>query len=209
MTFPYVILLLVSSLLLISSILVISAENPVHAVLYLIVVFINATLLLMFLQAEFISLILLVVYVGAIAVLFLFVVMMLNIKTQEHIDVVKILPIGLIVLITFSLETVLVIAREYGNTGIGTSQLFVPSEYIEWSKYLDGIANMDLMGQIIYTHYLYFFLMSGMILLVAMIGAITLTMSNRAFKRQHIYQQVARNNGVATFMLHNRRSFIQ
>ena len=163
-----------------SGLMVITARNPVHAVLFLILAFFNAAGLFVLMGAEFLAMLLVVVYVGAVAVLFLFVVMMLDIDYanmregfQRH------LPLGLIVGGILLVELLVIFA------GPGTTV---------------GVAEVDLtrsntaqLGDVIYTDYLYLFQLAGMILLVAMIGAITLTMRHReGVKRQSIALQNAR-----------------
>jgi NADH-quinone oxidoreductase subunit J len=169
----------------VSAMLVISARNPVHAVLFLILAFINAAGLFVLMGAEFVALILVIVYVGAVAVLFLFVVMMLDI------DVVRIregflryLPIGALVGLILLLELILVL----GATSM------TPEMTPAFSASAAGdITNTQAIGRILYTHYVYFFLAAGMILLVAMIGAIVLTLRPRVdIKRQDVGRQVAR-----------------
>ena len=163
-----------------SGIMVITARNPVHAVLFLILSFFNAAGLFVIMGAEFLAMLLVVVYVGAVAVLFLFVVMMLDIDYadmregfQRH------LPIGGIVGLILLVELVLIFS------GPGTTIGIAPIEAAR--------SNTAQLGDVIYTDYLYLFQLAGMILLVAMIGAITLTMRHReGVKRQSIAAQNAR-----------------
>lgn len=163
-----------------SGLMVITARNPVHAVLFLILAFFNAAGLFVLMGAEFLAMLLVVVYVGAVAVLFLFVVMMLDIDYanmregfQRH------LPLGLIVGGVLLVE-LLVIFSGPGTT-IGVAEVDLTR------------SNTAQIGDVIYTEYLYLFQLAGMILLVAMIGAITLTMRHReGVKRQSIALQNAR-----------------
>lgn len=163
-----------------SGLMVITARNPVHAVLFLILSFFNAAGLFVIMGAEFLAMLLVVVYVGAVAVLFLFVVMMLDIDYadmregfQRH------LPIGGIVGLILLVELVLIFS------GPGTTMSVAPVETTR--------SNTAQLGDVIYTDYLYLFQLAGMILLVAMIGAITLTMRHReGVKRQSISAQNAR-----------------
>ena len=159
---------------LLSAIMVISARNPVHSVLFLILSFCSSSGLLILLEAEFMAMIFIVVYVGAIAVLFLFVVMMLNIKISEVIEeVYQYLPVGGFIGIIFFLEVVLIVDNDFVPliTSNGTS-----SDYIQWSGGIDAVSNLSSLGQVLYSYYALAFLMAGIILLVAMIGAIVLTM---------------------------------
>lgn len=163
-----------------SGLMVITARNPVHAVLFLILSFFNAAGLFVIMGAEFLAMLLVVVYVGAVAVLFLFVVMMLDIDYadmregfQRH------LPIGGIVGLILLVELVLIFS------GPGTTMSVAPVETTR--------SNTAQLGDVIYTDYLYLFQLAGMILLVAMIGAITLTMRHReGVKRQSISAQNTR-----------------
>ena len=163
-----------------SGLMVITARNPVHAVLFLILAFFNAAGLFVLMGAEFLAMLLVVVYVGAVAVLFLFVVMMLDIDYanmregfQRH------LPLGLIVGGVLLVELLVIFAGP--GTTIGVAEVDLTR------------SNTAQIGDVIYTEYLYLFQLAGMILLVAMIGAITLTMRHReGVKRQSIALQNAR-----------------
>lgn len=175
--------------------MVIRAKNPVHSVLFLILVFCNSSALLVLLGLDFFAMILLVVYVGAIAVLFLFVVMMLNIKVAEiHENVLRYLPVGGIIGLIFLLEIFLIVDNE-------TIPLFEPAtlqaNYFSYTAYATKIqswTNIESIGNLLYTTYFVLFLISSLILLVAMIGAIVLTMHKTAkVKRQDVFQQNAIN----------------
>jgi NADH:ubiquinone oxidoreductase subunit 6 (subunit J) len=246
-----------SSIALISGVMVIRSKNPVHSVLFLILVFCNAAGLLILLDLDFFAMIFLVVYVGAIAVLFLFVVMMLNIKLAEiHENVLRYLPIGGLIGLIFLFEVLLVVDNDlipvlsvspalmesntlfsfsellsykikglsillnpnisYGeylkdlenlNGGLFTStgtfgssmltefpirdfQSFNYLSYTQWPSKIENITNIEALGQIIYTYYFYFFIVASLILLIAMIGAIVLTMhKGMNVKRQEVYEQ--------------------
>jgi len=204
MTFELTLFYFFSGIALFSAIMVISARNPVHSVLFLILVFCNSAGLLILLEAEFLALIFIVVYVGAIAVLFLFVVMMLNVKITEIQDeVLQYLPIGGLIGIVFLLEIILIIDGDFVS-------LINPSAenpvYIDWFAQVDPITNIQTLGNVLYTDYVLFFLLAGVILLVAMVGAIVLTMSTRSsVRRQFIYQQVARDFDNAVFLVTNKK----
>ena len=180
--------------------MVISARNPVHSVLFLILVFCNAAGLLILLEAEFLALLFIVVYVGAIAVLFLFVVMMLNVKISEVQDeVLQYLPIGGLIGIVFLLEIFLIIEGDFVSL-LNTNN--ISPEYINWFSNKDSISNIQTLGDVLYTDYVIFFLLAGVILLIAMVGAIVLTMSTRtSLRRQFIYQQVSRDFENAVFLV--------
>lgn len=168
-----------------SGVMVVSSRNPVHSVLFLILAFFNAAGLFVLLGAEFIAMILVVVYVGAVAVLFLFVVMMLDINFVElRQGFMKYLPIGLLIGLVIFLELFFVV----------TSWAIAP-ELITAAPTPDAaeITNTHALGALLYTRYVYLFQAAGIILLIAMIGAIVLTLRTReGVKRQRISEQLAR-----------------
>ena len=166
-----------------SALMVISAKNPVHSVLFLILSFVNASGLFVLLGAEFLAMILVVVYVGAVAVLFLFVVMMLDInfvKLRE--GFLQYLPFGALLGIVLIIELgILFLTKSFSENSLTN---FVKSPKI------NEIENTKLIGQVLYTDYFYLFQISGLILLVAMVGSITLTLRDRGkVKRQNISSQ--------------------
>ena len=179
-----------SLLSLISGLFVILSKNPVHSVLFLILVFCSSAGLLLLLDIEFLAMIFLVVYVGAIAVLFLFVVMMLNIKILEITEgFFKYLPISFFVGIIFLIEILLIIKK------LGFNDLLY-NNYVLFDFYLfyKIVNNIQLLGELLYFDYFLLFLISSVILLVAMIGSIILTLNQKLIiKRQNIYTQLARN----------------
>jgi len=180
-----------------SSALVITVKNPVHAVLFLILSFIASAGLLFLLEIEFISLIFIVVYVGAIAVLFLFVVMMLDIKiTESDKNYLKYFPIGSFLGLAFFGEILFIIFNNFeSNPQESTIQHF------NWSEFVDYTTNVQALGQVLYTTYFLYFLLAGIILLVAMLGAIVLTLTfDRKVKTQTIYRQVSRDFNNAIFV---------
>lgn len=187
---------LFSSFALLSGIMVIQARNPVHSVLFLILVFFNAAGLLLMLGLDFFAMIFLVVYVGAIAVLFLFVVMMLNVKLAEINEKrLRYLPIGGLLAFLFLLEIFLIVDNDLiPLTEIWTASLLTsPPTYTQWSQMVNTITSIESIGLLIYTYYFLFFLLASLILLVAMIGAIVLTMHKGVnIKRQQIFQQNTR-----------------
>jgi NADH-quinone oxidoreductase subunit J len=168
-----------------SAFMVIAAKNPVHSVLYLILAFVNAAGLFVMMGAEFLAMILIVVYVGAVAVLFLFVVMMLDVDFAElKQGALQYLPIGLLIGGIFIAELLLVVGAWVIGPGV-TKAIVAPIPA--------GISNTEALGLVLYTKYIYFFQAAGMILLVAMIGAIVLTLQHKArVRRQSIAEQVAR-----------------
>jgi len=168
-----------------SAFMVIAARNPVHSVLYLILAFVNAAGLFVMMGAEFLAMILIVVYVGAVAVLFLFVVMMLDVDFAElKQGALQYLPIGLLIAGIFLAELFLVVGAWV--IGPGVPQAIV-------SPIPGNISNTEAIGLVLYTQYVYFFEVAGMILLVAMVGAIVLTLQHRErVRRQIIAVQNAR-----------------
>ncbi len=176
-----------------SAFMVIASKNPVHSVLFLILTFVNAAGLFLMMGAEFLAMILVVVYVGAVAVLFLFVVMMLDVDFAELREgFLQYLPIGALIGVIFLVELVLVVATWTVNPGLiqaPTAQV-IPAG--------DELTNTAALGRVLYTQYFYFFQAAGLILLVAMIGAIVLTLRERlGVKRQDISEQVARTQATA------------
>ena len=171
-----------------SALMVISAKNPVHSVLFLILTFFNAAGLFLLTGAEFLAMILLVVYVGAVAVLFLFVVMMLDVDFAElRSGVMRYAPIGLLVGIVLAVELVVYVGgTAISDTAKGAVSLPIPA--------LTERTNTAALGDVLYSNYIYFFQLSGLVLLVAMIGAIVLTLRHRTHvRRQDISTQVARS----------------
>jgi NADH-quinone oxidoreductase subunit J len=170
------------------------SRNPVHSVLFLILTFVNASGLFMLAGAEFLALILIVVYVGAVAVLFLFVVMMLDIDFAElRRGILQYMPIGAVIGIILLLELLLVggsfvVAPQVASTSV------VP---------IDGsVENTRALGQVLYTRYIYVFQAAGGVLLVAMIGAIVLTLQHKTgVKRQDAYKQSSRKRSEAVELI--------
>jgi NADH-quinone oxidoreductase subunit J len=170
-----------------SAVMVISARNPVHSVLFLILAFFNAAGLFVLIGAEFIAMILVVVYVGAVAVLFLFVVMMLDISfTELRQGFLQYLPIGALVGVVLLAELLTVLTGWLISPNVQSART-APTPPIE------QITNTDAIGRILYTDYIYLFQGAGMVLLIAMIGAIVLTLRSReGVKKQRISEQLAR-----------------
>ena len=172
--------------------MVITARNPVHSVLFLILTFVNAAGLFLLAGAEFLAMILLVVYVGAVAVLFLFVVMMLDVDFAElKSGALRYAPIGALVGLILAAELI-VVAGGYA---------FSPELASTVAKPMPDLAtrsNTAALGDILYTDYIYFFQIAGLVLLVAMVGAIVLTLRHKeGVKRQDISAQVARTPATA------------
>jgi NADH-ubiquinone oxidoreductase chain 6 len=181
-----------SSLALVSGLMVVRAKNPVHSVLFFILVFCNTSGLLILLGLDFFAMIFLVVYIGAIAVLFLFVVMMLNMKIAEiHEKVLRYLPVSGIIGLIFWWEMFFILDNDYIPllpTCISTTSL----RYTVYAGEIQSWTNLETLGNLLYTYYFVWFLVSSLILLVAMIGAIVLTMHRTTrVKRQDVFRQNA------------------
>jgi NADH-quinone oxidoreductase subunit J len=186
---------LFASICVASAFMVIAAKNPVHSVLFLILAFVNAAGLFVLLGAEFLAMILVVVYVGAVAVLFLFVVMMLDVDFAElRQGFLQYLPVGGLVGVIFLAELLLVV----GSWAIGPG---IPTTIT--AKIPTDIPNTQALGLVLYTRYVYYFEAAGVVLLVAMIGAIVLTLRHKPnVKRQNISDQVARTKETAIEIRH-------
>ena len=167
-----------------SAFMVISSRNPVHSVLFLILAFVNAAGLFLLMGAEFLAMLLVVVYVGAVAVLFLFVVMMLDVDFAElRQGFLQYLPVGALVGVAVLIELVMVVG----------AWTVAPHKIAPASPVTSGVSNTAALGRVLYTDYVYFFQAAGFILLTAMIGAIVLTLHHKVgVKRQNIADQVAR-----------------
>jgi len=173
-----------------SAVLVIVSRNPVHSVLYLILAFVNASGLFILMGAEFLGMMLIVVYVGAVAVLFLFVIMMLDVDFVELREgFLEYLPIGLVIGAIFLVELLLVAGGWVINPGaVKQITAAIPT----------NVSNTEALGLVLYTKYIHYFQIAGMVLLVAMIGAIVLTLRHKAkVKRQDINVQNARTPELA------------
>ena len=173
-----------------SAVMVIVSRNPVHSVLFLILAFVNASGLFVLMGAEFLGMVLIFVYVGAVATLFLFVIMMLDVDfTELRSGFLEYLPIGLVIGGIFLCELLLVSGGWVINAGVARSiTAAIPN----------NVSNTEALGLVLYTRYIYYFEIAGMVLLVAMIGAIVLTLRHKAnVKRQDINVQNARTPELA------------
>jgi NADH-quinone oxidoreductase subunit J len=180
----------------VSGVLVIFARNAVHSVLWLILAFFSAAGLFVLLGAEFVAMILLIVYVGAVAVLFLFVVMMLDVDFAAlRAGMGKLLPIGLLVAVVILVQLGFVFgAWEVSDAALGQRAAVAPAP--------DAIDNTTALGMLIYTKYVFLFQMAGLVLLVAMVGAIVLTLRKRVHvKRQDVLEQMYRDPKAAVHLV--------
>jgi NADH-quinone oxidoreductase subunit J len=173
-----------------SAFMVIASRNPVHSVLFLILTFVNAAGLFVLLGAEFLAMILVVVYVGAVAVLFLFVVMMLDVDFVElRQGFLNYLPVGGLVGLIFLVELVLILGIAVINPGAQKAIV---------TPITAGVSNTEALGLVLYTRYVYFFEAASLVLLVAMIGAIVLTLRHKPnARRQNVRAQNARTKETA------------
>lgn len=176
-----------AAIMLASALAVVTARNPVHAVFFLILAFFNAAALFVLLGAEYIAMTLVIVYVGAVAVLFLFVVMMLNINIEKMREgMMRYLPLGMLVAGVLLAEILFLLLTSLGGSG----------KVLAAAKPLPDAAihnNAQAIGLVLYTDYALLFQLAGLILLVAMIGAIVLTLRHRAgVRRQNIVKQLSR-----------------
>jgi NADH-quinone oxidoreductase subunit J len=177
---------LLSAVIVVSALAVISARSPVHSVLFLIAAFFSAAGLFVLMGAEFLAMLLVIVYVGAVAVLFLFVVMMLDVDFAALKEgFTRYLPLGALVAGGLVVEMVIVAmaVAQTGAAGKHTAPMAAAAH----------VSNAETIGRVLYTDYIYYFQAAGLVLLVAMIGAIVLTLKHRpGVKRQSIADQVAR-----------------
>ena len=168
------------------------ARNPVHSVLWLILAFFAAAGLFVLLGAEFVAMLMLIVYVGAVAVLFLFVVMMLDVDFAElRAEMAKLLPVGLLIALVLLVQLGFVFGGwEISDQAMGMRSAVTPPP--------EQVENTAALGMLIYTHYVFLFELAGLVLLVAMIGAIVLTLRKRAWvKRQNVLEQMYRDPKLA------------
>ena len=193
-----------SIIAIVSAIMVTASKNTVHSVFFLILDFISISCLFLMIGAEFLGMIMLIVYVGAVAVLFLFVVMMLNVAQQKNQwfaseDSSKHIPVGLIISTLIFVELIIVVGGwKY------KPDMFDINNSIETAK----VSNTHSLGQVLYTDYIHVFQISGMILLVAMIGAIVLTFRKRAgVKTQSYIKQISRerSDGVSVLNVESNK----
>jgi len=191
MTLPLFFFYVFSIIAVASALMVIASRNPVHSVLFLILTFVNAAGLFMLAGAEFLALILIVVYVGAVAVLFLFVTMMLDVDfASMRQGMLQYAPIGLVVGVILLLELLLVAGSFVLSPEVAATAV-VPID--------SGVQNTEALGRLIYTRYVFLFQGAGAVLLVAMIGAIVLTLRHKSgVRRQDVFKQTARTRAEAT-----------
>ncbi|HEV2747943.1 MAG TPA: NADH-quinone oxidoreductase subunit J [Allosphingosinicella sp.] len=183
---------LFATVVIVAAVMTIASRNPVHSVLWLILAFFNAAGLMLVAGAEFIAMLLVIVYVGAVAVLFLFVVMMLDVDFAElRAGFARYLPFGLLLALVFLGEIIFYVVVRWSEGAVAVAARAAPVD--------PNVPNIEALGTILYTRYLYIFEGAGLILLVAMIGAIVLTHRTRGGTRpQNISAQVRRRPQDAT-----------
>ena len=182
-----------SSLLLINAFLTISVKNSIYSALFLILTFLMATGLLFLLEIEFLALIFVIIYVGAISVLFLFVILMLNLKiTNATKDFFKYFPLLNFIGLIFLIELFLIINENYQINPYENS--FLVNISINWLDKIDAISDIEVLGQILYTHYIIQFLLAGSILLIAVLGSVALTITKKSknYRTQNSFRQISR-----------------
>ncbi|WP_322517264.1 NADH-quinone oxidoreductase subunit J [Rhodopseudomonas palustris] len=190
MSMPVLFFYLYAGAAIAAAVMVVFARNPVHSALFLILVFVNAAGMFVLMGAEFLAMILIVVYVGAVAVLFLFVIMMLDVDfSRLREGFLEYLPFGLLIGFIFLAE-LLLLAGGWVITPTVTKTITAPIP--------TDVSNTEALGLVLYTRYIHYFQISGVILLVAMVGAIVLTLRHKkAVKRQNIPEQNARTKETA------------
>lgn len=184
------------ALVIISAVMVILSKNPLYSVLFLVTSFLSSSILLFLFENEFLALFFLIIYLGAIAILFLFVVMMLDIKHRDLQTSGLYLPLGLLIGVTLFVEIQGVFLKIFSkNTNIS---ILEHNSYLNWYENLDSLLDISAIGQIFYTHYVLQILMAGLILYLAVIGVAVLTVksaNNKREKRQQsLFRQLSRKN---------------
>lgn len=184
------------ALLLVSASMVIIAKNPLHSVLFLVTSFLSSSILLFLFENEFLALFFLIIYLGAIAILFLFVVMMLDIKHRDLQTSRLYLPVGILIGFTLLIEVHGAFSKVFSkNTNMSS---YEHNSYLNWYDNLDSLSDVYVFGQIFYTHYVLQILIAGLILYLAVIGVAFLTVKS-AFRKserreQSIFRQLSRKN---------------
>lgn len=204
---------LFSSLLLFSASCVVFSTNPVIGVFHLILAFCNASGLLLLCEVEFLALAFLVVYVGAVAILFVFVIMMLNLKGSFYSFSLKqtfttfsgYLPVSFLLIFTFFFEIFALLTHGHFPFFSFPLDLAGTPSHVEWVFILDSLTHLEIFGQLLYTYFVVFFLLTGFILILALVGPIALTTKNVSgssfLKKQKVFQQLSRSVEGAVFLV--------
>jgi NADH-quinone oxidoreductase subunit J len=184
------------ALVIISAVKVIVSKNPLHSVLFLVTSFLASSILLFLFENEFLALFFLIIYLGAIAILFLFVVMMLDIKYRDLQTSRLYLPVGALVGVTLLVEIYGAFSKVFSNDT--NLSMFEHNSYVNWYDNLDALSDIYVLGQIFYTHYVLQILMAGLILYLAVIGVAFLTVKSAFAKgekrEQSLFRQLSRKN---------------
>jgi NADH-quinone oxidoreductase subunit J len=207
---PNLIFLILTFLIVICASFVIISKNPIHSLLFLVLIFILSTIIFLILDVEFIAMLFLVLYIGAIIVLFLFVVMMLNVRILELNErIISYIPISIIIILIFFILILTILRLNFiieksllENNILYITDFFFNEliffnyknmEYILFQNFINK-SNLNLIGFVLYTEYIYIFFLCGIVLLIAMIGSIILTLQNITIsKRQDYYFQTSQN----------------
>ena len=184
------------ALVIISAVKVIVSKNPLHSVLFLVTSFLASSILLFLFENEFLALFFLIIYLGAIAILFLFVVMMLDIKYRDLQTSKLYLPVGALVGITLLVEIYGALSKVFSSDT--NMSMLEHNSYVNWYDNLDALSDIYVLGQIFYTHYVLQILMAGLILYLAVIGVAFLTVKSAFAKgekrEQSLFRQLSRKN---------------
>lgn len=190
-----ILMILLFTFFLFNSVFIITSTNSIHSVLFLVLNFAVSTGILLLLEREFLALSFIIIYVGAISVLFLFVIMMLDIKMSSNLkDLFKYFPIGIFFGVIFSFEIFYVITNIFYTNSYNYSD-YLKNFYVNWFKKVDNLTDILALGQIIYTHYVIQFLLAGIILLLAVLSSVVLTKDHLLInkqKNQVIFKQISR-----------------
>jgi NADH-quinone oxidoreductase subunit J len=185
---------LLSFLLILSALFIILSKNPIHSILYLILVFVCSSGLLLLLGAEFLSMIFLIIYVGAISVLFIFVIMMLNIRMIElRENLIKYVPLTFIISFILLFELFYLFNNLHSDFFLTKNSVLL--NYFDINYFhVSNFTNLQLLGYYLYTYFIDYFIICGVILFIAMIGAIVLTLHLEfSIKKQDLFLQIGRN----------------
>lgn len=168
--------------------MVVLSKNPVNSVFFLILVFALASILIFMLNVEFLGILYIIIYVGAIAVLFLFVIMMMNIRLIElEEQMVRYIPLSVLIGLILFIQIYSILKSDFNN-------LLLYGFVKDWVILLDSVTNTEILGYLLYTHYVYAFIVASLVLLVAMVGSIVLTLYHEVtVKRQEFFEQVERD----------------
>jgi NADH:ubiquinone oxidoreductase subunit 6 (subunit J) len=195
MSFDLVLLFFFSFCLIFNSLFIVAGINSIYSIFLLVFLFVLSTGLLFLLESEFMALIFIIIYIGAISVLFLFVILMLDLKTKNYFNLYDIFPSINIVILVFFFSMFIIIFNNYTKNYYMDNFLY--NYNINWLYKIECITDLNSLGQILYTYYVIQFLILGILLLLAIIGAVTLTFNRNNFffissQNQEIFRQISR-----------------